>query len=65
MKTKNKYVYLYVVQVYSGKGYGWEDLTAAEQTPKGRREVKEDLKLYRENQPGTYRLIRRRELNKA
>lgn len=63
LQTRNKYVYLYVIQVFSGKGYGWEDLSAAEQTPKGFREVKEDIKLYRENQPGTYRLIKRRELN--
>ena len=59
-KNKNKYNYLYVIQRYYS--YGWEDLTAAEQTPKGRAEMRADLKAYRENAPeGSYRLIKRRE----
>ena len=56
---KNKYVYLFVLQVNYGY-YGWEDLTASE----NRREVRNDLKAYRENEGGIYRIIRRRKLNK-
>ena len=56
---KNKYVYLFVLQGNYGY-YGWEDLTASE----NRREVRNDLKAYRENEGGIYRIIQRRELNK-
>lgn len=56
MKT-NKYIYLYVLQ--GRYGYGWEDLTASEKYS----EVKADLKAYRENEKGCYRIIQRRELN--
>ena len=56
---KNKYVYLFVLQRDYGY-YGWEDLTASE----NRQEVKNDLKAYRENEGGIYRIIRRRKLNK-
>lgn len=61
MKTKkrNKYVYLYVVQ--GSYGFGWEDLTQSE----SRKEARANLKDYRQNQPGAYRLIFRRELNTA
>ena len=56
---KNKYVYLFVLQ--GNYGYcGWEDLTASE----NRQEVRNDLKAYRENEGGIYRIIQRRELNK-
>lgn len=44
---KNKYVYLFVLQVNYGY-YGWEDLTASE----NRREVRNDLKAYKENEVG-------------
>lgn len=54
---KNKYIYLYVLQgVYSCK---WEDLTYSENY----KEIKADLKAYRENEKGIYRIIQRRELN--
>lgn len=53
----NKYTYLFVLQ--GNYGQGWEDLTASEK----RKEVRNDLKAYRENEGGIYRIIRRRELN--
>lgn len=55
---KNKYIYLYVLQGYY-TGYGWEDLTASEDY----KEIRTDLKAYRENEHGQYRIIQRRELN--
>lgn len=57
---KNKYTYLHVLQGLYGYGYGWEDLCASESYS----EVVQNLKEYRENEGGTYRLIERRELNK-
>lgn len=54
---KNKYIYLYVLQGYYN---GWEDLTASESY----KEIKTDLRAYRENEHGNYRIIQRRELNK-
>lgn len=54
---KNKYVYLHVVQgMYC---LGWEDLTQSESLS----EAMADLKAYRENEIGVFRLIKRRELN--
>lgn len=53
----NKYTYLFVLQGQYGQG--WEDLSAA----LTRREVREDLKAYRDNEGGQYRIIQRRELN--
>ena len=58
MKKQNKYRYLVVLQ--GNYGYGWEDLTASEDY----KEIKQDLKDYRENEGGKYRIINRRELNK-
>lgn len=58
MKKQNKYVYLTVLQ--GNYGYGWEDLTASENYA----EVKQNLKDYRLNEGGTYRIVKRRELNK-
>lgn len=58
MKKQNKYVYLFVVQGYYAP-YGWEDLTESE----NRAEARADLKAYRENEPGAFRMIQRRELN--
>lgn len=57
MKTANKYSYLFVLQGFYS--YGWEDLTASE----NRKEVKQNLKEYRENEGGIYRIIQRREIN--
>ncbi len=48
---------IYVVQGHYG--YGWEDLCAASLTASGRREARSDLKAYRDNAPGTYRMIER------
>lgn len=56
MKKPTKYIYLHVLQ--GQYGFGWEDLTASE----SRREVLNDRKAYRENEGGTYRIIKRREL---
>jgi hypothetical protein len=53
----NKWEYLYVLQ--GDYGYGWEDLTASDD----RREIRNDLKDYRENERGHYRVISRRVLN--
>jgi hypothetical protein len=53
----NKYTYLFVLQ--GNYGYGWEDLTASE----NRKEVRDNLKDYRDNEGGSYRIIQRRELN--
>ncbi len=55
----NKYSYLYVLQgYYCGS---WSDLCAADQTLDGCREMKRDRKSYRDNEGGTYRIIKRRE----
>lgn len=52
----NKFEYLHVLQ---GKyALGWEDLTASTD----RREVAADLRAYRENEGGEYRIVQRREL---
>ncbi len=59
MARINKYQYLFVVQEYTS--YGWEDLCASET----RKEARDDIKSYRVNAPGAYRMIRRRELNVA
>lgn len=56
---KNKYQYLHVLQGNYGYGHGWEDLCTSESY----REVRQNLKEYRENEGGNYRLIERRELN--
>ena len=62
VKKPNKYIYLYVIQANYGYGHGFEDLTASESW----REVKVDLKAYRENMPEyNYRVIKRRELNEC
>jgi hypothetical protein len=60
---KNKFEYTYVLQGHYGQG--WEDLTAAEKTWEGRKEIRSDLKAYRVNEGGSYRIINRRELNKC
>jgi hypothetical protein len=59
MKT-NKYLYLYVVQGYYTKSYGWEDITQSENYI----EARNDIRAYRENERGyMFRMIHRRELN--
>lgn len=56
---KNKYIYLYVLQ--GEYGFGFEDLTSSENYC----EVREDLKAYRLNEGGNYRIIQRRVLNEV
>jgi hypothetical protein len=56
---KNKYQYLHILQGNYGYGHGWEDLCTSESY----REVRQNLKEYRENEGGNYRLIERRVLN--
>ena len=55
----NKYLYLHVLQGNYGYGHGWEDLCASE----SRREIRLNLREYRDNEGGCYRIIQRRELN--
>jgi len=57
MKKENKYNYLYVLQ--GSYSYGFEDLTTSE----NKREIMNDLRDYRENEGGAYRIVKRRELN--
>jgi hypothetical protein len=65
-KRPNKYVYLHVLQGHYGYAtegtgemvsQGWEDLCASESFA----EVRANLRDYRENEGGRYRLIQRRE----
>ncbi len=59
-KENNKYEYLYVVQGHYG--YGWEDLTASEDY----KEMRDDLRAYRENEPAyPHRIIKRRVLKEG
>ena len=53
----NKFLYLYVLQGFYCDG--WEDLTASENS----REIRDNLKDYRDNERGTYRIIKRTEPN--
>jgi len=53
---KRKYNYLYVIQGYYTGSY--EDLTQSESY----KEAKIDLKAYRDNEKGSFRMIKRREL---
>jgi hypothetical protein len=52
---KPKYEYITILQ--GNYGQGWEDLTAGTQ-----QEMSQNLKEYRENEGGYYRIISRREL---
>lgn len=56
-----KYVYLWVLQGNYGYGHGWEDLTAEESW----REIRDRRREYVENEGGSYRIIKRRELREA
>lgn len=62
MRT-NKYIYYAVIQ--GNYGYGWDDLTYYDKSQPGwYKEMREDLKAYRENERGVpHRVIDRRELN--
>lgn len=63
---ERKYMYLYVLQ--GNYGQGWEDLCAEDkhsgkdQHGSPRQRIRADLKAYRENEGGSYRIINRREL---
>lgn len=57
----NKFTYLFVLQGNYGFGDGWEDLCASETY----REVRDNLRDYRENEGGRYRIIQRREPNRS
>lgn len=61
----NKYSYLYVLQGFYSMG--WEDLSAEEiasgKSWEASKAIKQTRKEYRENEGGTYRIIKRRELN--
>jgi hypothetical protein len=54
----NKYEYFHVLQ--GQYGHGWEDLAAGTF-----REMRQNRKEYRDNEGGSYRIIKRRELNPA
>lgn len=54
--TGNKYEYFFVLQGWYAQG--WEDLTASET----RKNMLSDMRAYRENEGGNYRIILRREL---
>lgn len=53
--TTYKAIVEYVLQGNYGYGHGWEDLCAEET----RKEVRERLREYRENECGNYRIVRR------
>lgn len=62
MKSKriNKYEYNWIVQQWTGRQYGWEDVYTGED----RKDARARLREYRENQPEyPARMIQRRELN--
>lgn len=58
MRKPRKYDYLLVLQ--GRYGFGWEDLCAADQTRTGRRKILLNLRDYRANEAGTYRIVSRR-----
>ncbi|HIK62249.1 MAG TPA: hypothetical protein EYF98_16350 [Planctomycetes bacterium] len=56
--SNNKYRYLWVLQGDYGYGNGWEDLCASESNS----ETRQHLREYQENEGGSYRIVKRREL---
>lgn len=57
--TLRKFDYLKVIQGHYGQG--WEDVDTDVDTPEGRHRIRENLRLYRENEPQyPHRLISRR-----
>lgn len=62
MKKQNKFRYLSVLQ--GNYGYGWDDLCEYDHNDAmWYKELREDCKAYRENEPGyAHRVIERREL---
>jgi hypothetical protein len=57
MKTR-KFDYLVVLQ--GCYAFGWEDLAAASNDLNGLREMRQNRREYRDNEGGSYRIIRRR-----
>lgn len=58
---ENKYIYYKVLQ--GNYGYGWDDLCSYDTSDPGQmKELRDDLKSYRENEGVPLRVIRRREL---
>lgn len=61
----NKYTYLRIIQ--KNYGYGYEDVSSYEVNSDGYgkeyKNMRTDLKLYRENEGGNFRVIFRREKN--
>ncbi len=55
---RRKFDYLVVLQGRYGSRYGWEDLAASVSYP----EVRQNLREYRANEGGNYRIVRRRVL---
>lgn len=63
MARITKYVYLSVIQ--GNYGYGWDDLTYYDHAQEGwHKEMRDDLRAYRENERIPLRVIERRELRK-
>ena len=59
---QNKYLYLSVLQ--GNYGYGWDDLCSYDHAiPGWKKELRADLKAYRENEMFPHRIIQRREPN--
>jgi hypothetical protein len=64
----NKYTYYKIIQ--GNYGYGWNDEDAHETDSSGympqpaRAALKENIRLYRENGGGVYRIVKRRELSR-
>jgi hypothetical protein len=58
MKTR-KFDYLAILQGHYGV-HGWEDLCAADDDATGWREMRQNRREYRDNEGGSYRIIRRR-----
>lgn len=57
---KNKYQYLKVIQAFI-PDCGWSDYTAYDQNDKEQmRDMRSDLKSYRENEPYLFRVVSRR-----
>lgn len=67
MKRENKYTYYKVIQGNYGTGWNDEDFHECDSTgympQEARALLRENLRLYRENGGGIYRVIFRRELN--
>jgi hypothetical protein len=63
----NYYKYAYYRVIQGNYGYGWNDVDfhecGSDFHPRNYKALKDNLKAYRENGGGIYRVIKRRELN--